>query len=116
MRTTHPAGALPGSRLRASESNCPGRVATLVQGRRADPAAVWFTRLLGLRHLGQAAGALVAPDVLTPRRGAVIDGLHAVTMLALLADRRYRRAAALNIVVACGFVGLGLARPSGGPA
>lgn len=86
----------------------PARVAGAAQGRAATQGSVLFTRVLGLRHLAQAVVGLAAPDLLTPARGAVIDAVHAVTMLPLLAGP-HRRGIAVNVVAATGFVGLGLA-------
>lgn len=93
----------------AGLSLCPIRVAGRAQGRAATPEAVLFTRLLGLRHLVQGVAGLAAPGLFTPARGAVIDAVHAATMLPLVVGHQHRRAAALNIVAAAGFAGLGLA-------
>jgi hypothetical protein len=61
-------------------------------------------RILGARHLAQAALELRRPtaDVCTP--GAVADALHAGSAIALAAcDRTWRRAALLDSTVATGF-------------
>lgn len=48
-------------------------------------------RVLGARHIGQAAALLLRPD-LAARWGAGVDGLHATSMLALAAlDPKRRR-------------------------
>lgn len=114
---TMPAGWLELMRLGAGAGLvlCPTQVAGTAQGRTATPTTVLFTRVLGLRHLAQGAVALAAPDLLTPARGAVIDALHAATMLPLVIGQRHRRAAVLNVVAAAGFAGLGLAASHGLP-
>ena len=71
---------------------------------RIDRRAVWFARLLGARHIAQAAtvdrhrsrGWILA--------GAAVDVTHAVTMAGLaLLDRRRRVLAAANALGATAF-------------
>jgi hypothetical protein len=89
----------------------PGRVASAAEGRPATPLACAFTRVLGVRHLTQATLTLTAPQLLTPSRGAVVDGLHAATVMVLAAvSPRYRRAALMNAALAATFCGLGIVR------
>ncbi|PZS12672.1 MAG: hypothetical protein DLM60_21980 [Pseudonocardiales bacterium] len=62
-----------------------------------------------MRHLAQALLTFTVPGLLTPFRGAVIDGLHAATMtLVAAASPRHRRAAVINAVSAATFCGLGV--------
>jgi hypothetical protein len=70
-------------------------------------------RILGLRHLGQAA--LVAHGSPARRRaGAAVDAAHAASMVALaVLDRRYARMALIDGTVALGFAALGLAGARG---
>jgi hypothetical protein len=91
----------------------PGRVASAAEGRPATPLARVFTRVLGVRHLTQATLTLTltAPQLLTPLCGAVVDGLHAATVMVLAAvSPRYRRAALVNAALAATFCGLGIVR------
>jgi hypothetical protein len=66
----------------------PRRVASAAAGRPAVTLACVFTRILGVRQLVQAALTVTTPDLMTPLRGAVIDGLHAATMVLLAAVSR----------------------------
>ncbi len=71
--------------------------------------AVATLRVLGVRHLAQAAVTLrrPAPAVLTV--GAAADTLHAATALVLAAaDRRQRRIALLDTAIAGGWILLDL--------
>jgi hypothetical protein len=66
----------------------------------ADPAARLATRLLGARHLGEAA-LLAATGRRASRVGAAVDGLHAASMVLLgLAVPLHRRAAMASGAVA----------------
>lgn len=70
--------------------------------------AVVTLRVLGLRHLAQAAVTFRRPTPVTLAFGAVVDGLHAGSALALAAvDRQQRRAALANAVTATGWAVLG---------
>jgi hypothetical protein len=70
----------------------PGRVASAAEGHPATPRACLFTRVLGVRHLTQATLTLVAPQLLTPVRAALVDGLHTATAMLLAArSPRHRR-------------------------
>ena len=75
----------------------PRRVASAAAGRPAATLACVFTRILGVRQLVQASLTVTTPELMTPLRGAVIDGLHAATMVLLAAmSRRHRRAALVS--------------------
>ncbi|WP_431932273.1 hypothetical protein [Micromonospora sp. RP3T] len=74
----------------------------------ATPAARWTLRVLGARHLAQAAVTLrwPVPGVLVV--GAAVDGAHALATLALAAaDRRQRHAALADATVAAVWAVLG---------
>lgn len=87
----------------------PDRIANAAEGRPAGVIAHRFTRVVGVRHLTQAVLTTTAPGLLTPSRGAVIDGLHAATtVLVAVASPRHRRAAVINTVLAATFCGLGI--------
>lgn len=70
-----------------------------------DPGSTPSTilRVLGVRHLVQAAVLLRWPTPEAFRLGAVADGLHALTAVALIADRRRRRVALTDAAVATGW-------------
>lgn len=82
----------------------PQRVIRATGHRQPPEHAVVVARLLGLRHLGQAAAAA---DIGTPVTGALsaaVDAIHAVTAAALAAaDSSWRRLAALDAALAAGF-------------
>ena len=87
----------------------PGRVASAAEGRPAAPFARLFTRALGVRQLTQATFTLTAPQLFTPLRGTVIDGLHTASVMVLAAvSPRHRRAALMNAALAATFCGLGV--------
>lgn len=87
----------------------PGRISSAAVGRPVSTIACLFTRVVGVRHLTQAFLTVTVPELLTPSRGAVIDGLHgASTMLLAAASARYRRAALINTALAATFCGLGV--------
>ncbi|MFU8850745.1 hypothetical protein ACNAW0_07140 [Micromonospora sp. SL1-18] len=71
--------------------------------------AVGTLRVLGVRHLAQAAVTLRRPVPLVLVAGAAADLLHAGTALALAAvDRRQRRIALLDTAIAGGWTVLDL--------
>lgn len=79
-----------------------------------DDTARWVLRVLGGRHLAQAAIELAWPRPAVRYLGAAVDAIHALTSAGLaVADRRWRRSAVLDAAVASGFaLGTGLtARP-----
>jgi hypothetical protein len=92
----------------------PDRVASAAEGRPAGRLARMFTWVLGVRHLIQAALTAVAPRLLTPFRGAAIDGLHAATTVLLATvSPRHRRAALMNAASAATLCALGIACAGG---
>lgn len=61
-------------------------------------------RVLGVRHLGQAALSTARPAHTVFKLGEVTDLLHAATCLGLIVgSRRWRRAAAADFFIASGF-------------
>ncbi|RZU32362.1 hypothetical protein [Blastococcus saxobsidens] len=57
---------------------------------------LWIARVLGARLVAQHALVLAAPTAAAVRLSAAVDGLHAASMLPVLALPRYRRAALLT--------------------
>jgi hypothetical protein len=86
----------------------PVPVLTAVTGAVPTQRARRVTRLLGARHLAQAAiSAGAGRQALT--LGAVADGLHAASMLILAAsDQRLRRAELADAAIACLLAAAGL--------
>jgi hypothetical protein len=77
------------------------------------PPHRWLIRLLGARSLVQGAVTVAVPDTPIVAAGAVVDGVHAVSMIAAAAvSESQRRAAALSAVVAasCSAAGTAAAR------
>jgi hypothetical protein len=96
----------------------PRRVLALTQpGRAAPVAATRVLRVLGARHLVQTAVQLAGPAPLVHHLGAAADALHALTGAGLAAvDRRWRRAALIDCLVATGFaLGTALTAHGEGP-
>ncbi|MGH8862327.1 MAG: hypothetical protein ACRDVG_14045 [Jatrophihabitantaceae bacterium] len=58
------------------------------------------TRVLGARSLVQGAVIAIAPTRLVLRTGAGIDITHALSLIPLVLDGRYRRVAAASVAVA----------------
>ncbi|WP_422735742.1 hypothetical protein ACN263_19045 [Micromonospora sp. WMMD729] len=72
------------------------------------PTAVATLRVLGARHLAQAALTLRWPASGVLVAGAAVDGLHTLTALGLAAaDRRQRHAALADAAVAAVWAVLG---------
>jgi hypothetical protein len=60
-------------------------------------------RLLGARHLLQAAVTTALPTPSALRCGASVDAVHAASMMVAACDRRRRRTAIAEMVCASGF-------------
>ncbi|GAA2047852.1 hypothetical protein [Leifsonia soli] len=85
------------------ELAAPNAVSGAILGSRPDKRLRVVLRILGARHLVQAALAMRRPRAAHPI-GGVVDLLHSATMLTLaLLDHRRRRAATLNAAVAALF-------------
>lgn len=82
----------------------PGLLADRVLALRLDPSERVVVRVLGARHLLQALGSGSRPGYPALALGVEVDLLHTGSMLALgLLDRRRRRAALSDAVIAGGF-------------
>jgi hypothetical protein len=97
----------------------PGAVLGLAGGPPASRRARTVARILGVRQLAQAAasGRALAPDIGTQDRaalltlGALVDVLHAASMLGLaVVDPPRRRAGLADGLIALAFAGDALAR------
>ncbi len=96
----------------------PGRATRLAQGAPADGRIQVVARVLGGRHLAQAAATAARPSPGMLALGADTDLAHAASMLALAAaGRRRHRAALVDAAVATAFAtaGAALARNQGDP-
>jgi len=70
-------------------------------GTRSDRLAVVYTRVLGIRHLAQALLTLWRSGSALRYGAAAVDGLHALSALALAAtSERHRRALIANAATA----------------
>jgi hypothetical protein len=78
----------------------PGAVLRLCTGRPASSRARGVTRVLGARHLAQAAVSAWAPRPAVLAAGVDVDLCHAASMLALAATGRAERRAGLADAVA----------------
>jgi hypothetical protein len=88
----------------------PGAAIFVCTGRPASPAARAVARLLGARHLAQAALTAGAPGAVALGIGAQVDLAHSASMLALaVADRPLRRAGLADGMVAAVFAAAGMA-------
>jgi hypothetical protein len=77
----------------------PGRVCDLVSNTGARPTG--WVRLLGARYLAQGVAQLRWPRPAVLRGSAAVDGLHAVSMVALAAaSPTYRRLAVCSAALA----------------
>jgi hypothetical protein len=86
----------------------PGPVIRLVAGRPAGSRARAVARVLGARHLLQAALTAAAPDGPSLGIGAAVDLVHAVSMAALaLADRPARRLTLSDALIESTFAAAG---------
>jgi hypothetical protein len=80
----------------------------------ATARAAGIARVLGARHLAQAAVTMLAPSPAVAGLGAVVDGLHAGGNLVVsAASPHWRRAAAVDAGITAAFAvaGWALARP-----
>jgi hypothetical protein len=87
----------------------PGPVIRLVAGRPAGSRARTVARVLGARHLLQAAlTTAAAPGGPSLRIGAAVDLVHAASMAALaLADRQVRRLTLSDALIESTFAAAG---------
>jgi hypothetical protein len=86
----------------------PGPVLRCLGGRPTRTAKATL-RLLGARHLVQATATTLCPDTAMLATGAGLDGLHAITAIALaVIDRPQRRIALTDAGIAVVWIGLDL--------
>jgi hypothetical protein len=95
----------------------PGALLGLCTGRQASRRSSAVVRVLGVRHLSQAAVTAGAPTATVLSVGALVDVAHAVSMLALaVGDRPLRRAELIDALAAAILAAVGVAvAPAGGP-
>jgi hypothetical protein len=99
--------------LGATELLAPRALTRVVLGAPLDGGGLAAVRVLGARHLAQAAAGGADPGRTATRLGATVDALHAASMLALAAaDRRWRRAALTSASVAGALAVAGVVRAS----
>jgi hypothetical protein len=94
---------------------CPGPLLRAAAGHPGSGSDRMVLRLLGTRHLLQAAVTTARPSRTVLDAGGVIDLLHAASQVALACSGpRWRRAAALDAAGAAAFAAAGLraARPA----
>lgn len=116
MRTV-PAGLLQAARAGYGGALliAPGPVIRLVAGRPAGSRARAVARVLGARHLLQAALTAAAPDGPSLGIGAAVDLVHAASMAALaLADRPARRLALSDALIESAFAAAGVSAARAG--
>lgn len=93
--------------LGLAELTGPGLLADGVLHQTTDPRARAVIRVLGGRHLVQGAVTLSVGRPAAHAVGGGVDGLHALSMLALAAlDRRHRTLALASATVAGTFAAL----------
>jgi hypothetical protein len=87
----------------------PRRLLAVVSGQNPDENVVVYARVLGARHLSEAAvlWRWTAPTVV--RTGAAVDAIHAASAVALVKSRHHPRLATLNVASASTFALLGAA-------
>lgn len=91
----------------------PGAVARAVHD--STPPKRWVVRLLGVRAVMQGVVTSVVPDAPVVAAGAMVDGLHAASMIATaVVSPPHRRAAVLSAIVAgaCCVIGATIALAS----
>jgi hypothetical protein len=86
----------------------PERLLRVAGGEPVPPAAVAVVRVLGARHLMQAAVSAAVPTGPVAGLGAVVDALHAASCVGLAAiSPRWRPPALLDALVESGFAAAG---------
>jgi hypothetical protein len=89
---------------------CPGPLLRAAAGHPGSGADRAVLRVLGARHLLQAAVTAARPGPTVLGAGGVVDLLHAASQIALACSGpRWRRAAALDAVGAAAFAAAGFA-------
>jgi hypothetical protein len=94
----------------------PGRALRLCTGQAATARERTVARILGARHLAQAALTMWRPRRAVLAAGAGIDACHAASMLALAAaEPRLRRAGLTDALAASAFMAVGAAATGARP-
>jgi hypothetical protein len=93
----------------------PRALLTTVSGQPVDEKVAIYARILGARHLVEAAVLWRWTTPTVVRTGAAIDAIHAASALPLVKSRHHSRLAILNVASASTFALLGatLARKLG---
>jgi len=90
---------------------CPTQMIDLLRAPRDDAAAITLSRVLGVRHLAQAALTIIAPARKVVVVGAVVDALHGLSDVAVaLTEARWRPAASIDAAVAFTSAGVAVRR------
>ncbi len=84
-----------------------------VSGKDANEYVIVYARVLGARHLGEAAILWRRTTPTVVRAGAVVDAIHATSAVALVKTRHHPRLATLNLASAGTFALLGVALARG---
>lgn len=96
--------------LGTAEAVAPEALAALENGRRGDSVTVRVHRVLGVRQIVQGAATAAAGSAGARRIGAVVDVLHAASMVLLaVLDPGRRRAALVQAATAGCFAAIGAA-------
>ena len=93
----------------------PHRLLAALSGENPDEHVVVFARVLGARHLTEAAILWRWTTPIVVRTGAGVDAVHAASVIALVKTRHHPRLASLNVASASTFAlfGAALARRIG---
>jgi hypothetical protein len=87
----------------------PGAVLKRATGHRSDRRSRVTARVLGVRHVTQAAAIAANPGPDALRIGGCVDAMHSASMFGLaVCDRSRRRAGLIDATVAATFAGVGL--------
>lgn len=113
--TRHPDPRRRRAHLRSAAVEAPRALwGTRLLRRPGSGGEVVLSRLVGARHLAQAVGTALVTGPTGHRLGAVVDGVHAATMLPLLASPRMRGTAGGQLISSVAFAALETAVARGG--
>ena len=85
----------------------PHALLAAVSGKEPSDNVIVYARVLGARHLGEAAILWRWTTPTVARAGAAVDTIHAASAVALVKTRHHPRLAALNVASASMFALLG---------
>ncbi|MGH2892716.1 MAG: hypothetical protein ACRDPM_05530 [Solirubrobacteraceae bacterium] len=91
----------------------PRAVLTALSDQPGDENVVIYARILGVRHLVEAAIRWRWPTPTVIRAGATVDAIHAASSLALVKTGHHPRLAIVNVASASTFALLGAALAHG---